>query len=674
MGVPHATIEDTWSAFSTFTSTYQPDQYEAIMSDANKTFQQSLTALRDREGFEHKLKSLKESHLDGPTWSEYLNWETTSTPKRPINIPLCLALFERCTLRYPMENRVWEEYMFFSLEKAGSDPRILSMLDRATSHCQWSGTLWAHRILALEKRFKSFEDIEQIKHKATESRLLTAPEEVFHVHLAFCGVLKRMGLSMGAANSDMEDFAELGIRSTLNEIGYMDKDYRITRLIITFLTERGHTVDAKEEWKNLAKEHCKEYEFWLRYYRWALVHTDYTTARSVLKEGAHHYKDMDWPEKIIDTYHQHAEDYGGAGDIEDVEVRCRRLRKRIEERRMAETYVLQEQQQQLQQQQQSLQDEKTTEVDPTTMTDADFANGKRRRSSFIEDDRPHKRTKSQDEDVQTNEAHAKQTIEETVQETEERLRQTLLDSIDKRNREKNTIIVKNLNSSIDELSIRKFFRECGTINSVRVLVEKDNKSATASIEFEKSEDVLTAQTRDGKSLEDRPIVIQVGLGTTIYITNFPPTADESWIKDILKDYGTIVDVRFPSLKYRHHARFCYVQFESAENAQKAIELDDRVVGKAANGSDMKLIVKISDPSKKQERTGAAYEGREIFVRNLDWKVKEVDLHRAFGDRWSVESVRIPTKINGQHSGYGFVVFKSKVFDTFVEYLLLSLIF
>lgn len=61
--------------------------------------------------------------------------------------------------------------------------------------------------------------------------------------------------------------------------------------------------------------------------------------------------------------------------------------------------------------------------------------------------------------------------------------------------------------------------------------ESDGKSATASIEFDSKEDVLTAQTKDMKTFDERPIEVQIGSGTTLYVCNFPPTADESWIRE-----------------------------------------------------------------------------------------------------------------------------------------------
>ena len=117
-------------------------------------------------------------------------------------------------------------------------------------------------------------------------------------------------------------------------------------------------------------------------------------------------------------------------------------------------------------------------------------------------------------------------------------------------------------------------------------------------------------------------------------------------------------MRFPSLKFNTHRRFCYVQFESSSAAYAATSLDGKVVGE-----NLELVAKISDPSKRQDRTGPVEEGREIHISNIHWKATEDDLRKLFSAYGNVETVRIPTKADGGSKGFGFVVFSSKVGQT-----------
>lgn len=80
----------------------------------------------------------------------------------------------------------------------------------------------------------------------------------------------------------------------------------------------------------------------------------------------------------------------------------------------------------------------------------------------------------------------------------------------------------------------------------------------------------------------------------------------------------------------------------------------------------KLIVKISDPAKKQDRTGAIYDGRELHLANVDWSVTEDDLNEIFSKYGKVERVRIPRTVDGRSMGFAFVVFSNKVSVPLVE--------
>ena len=60
----------------------------------------------------------------------------------------------------------------------------------------------------------------------------------------------------------------------------------------------------------------------------------------------------------------------------------------------------------------------------------------------------------------------------------------------------------------------------------------------------------------------------------------------------------------------------------------------------------KLVVRISDPSRKQNRTGALYDGRQVFVTNVPWRATEEEVTALFSKHGKVEKVRIPLKVDG----------------------------
>lgn len=99
-----------------------------------------------------------------------------------------------------------------------------------------------------------------------------------------------------------------------------------------------------------------------------------------------------------------------------------------------------------------------------------------------------------------------------------------------------------------------------------------------------------------------------------------------------------------------------MQFTSPEEAQKATSLDGTQVGEKEA-----LVVKISAPNQKKDREGAIYDGREVFIRNIDFRATEDDVRKAFEKFGVIERIKLPpgTK-KGTHKGFGFVTFSKKV--------------
>lgn len=112
------------------------------------------------------------------------------------------------------------------------------------------------------------------------------------------------------------------------------------------------------------------------------------------------------------------------------------------------------------------------------------------------------------------------------------------------------------------------------------------------------------------------------------------------------------------MKYDTHRRFCYIEFKTPREARAATLVD----GELEEG-ELKLLAKISDPAKKQNRHGALEEGREVFLLNLSWTANEDDVKQTFSRFGEIDSVRIPKKPNGSSKGIGFVVFHDKVSNT-----------
>ncbi|GJP92434.1 pre-mRNA splicing factor [Aspergillus niger] len=655
LATPHATWDQTFQLFSGFISTYYNANYENIMAEmAGKYSTASKETYSAREDFEIRLRNAAEAGDMGQEWvvfTEYLEWELNrNRRKRHTNFDLVNAVYQRAVLRFPTDANMWEDFIMFLIDESmhgNTNTTTISTLDRATRHCPCSGSLWSQYLLSSEREGQSFSKIADIKHKATSTGLLDAGgmEEVLKVHTAWCSYLRRRAFLSDSTDEDI-DVAEVGIRSAIESVQELgekkygrnyqgDPLFRLERIYIRYLSESGSWDSARETFKGLVGRRGNSYEFWLTYYEWELIswskfvqnettidaarrtpNPSYATA--VLKQAIKR-TDLDWPEKIMQTYIAHCEDYEDSDELQLAILETRKAMRAVTARRERDARELAARQAE----QAAVVEQATTQAEKRKREEETGMNGL-----------PAKRARAEEAEVSVPVAAEPVAL--------------------RRDRENATVVVKNLPHGITEHKVRQFFRHCGTINSAKMLSSDDGKSETAIIEFNSKDEAVVAQTRDQKIIDEHTIEVQFGSGSTVFVTNFPATADEQYIRDLFREHGEIIDIRFPSLKYNTHRRFCYVQFKTAGEAYSATQLDGATVG---NG--LHLVAKISDPTRRQDRQGPMYEGREIHVSNLDWKASEQDVEELFLRFGTVELVRIPRKVDGGSKGFCYVVFSSK---------------
>ncbi|KAF2840240.1 hypothetical protein M501DRAFT_1002554 [Patellaria atrata CBS 101060] len=644
---PHSTWENTFQMFSGFVTRYvNTKDYERTMAETTQKASQAKKQYTIRESYELKISQAVRNGDRDAEWyaySEYLGWELRT--EGVFSVHLINALFERATVRFPSDANLWEDYVEFLVQRPQSQlPPLLSVLDRATRHCPWSGDLWSHLLLALEAEGKDFGQMEDVKHRATKTGLLDAAgmDELLKVYITWCGYLRRRAFEPHAGE-DEQDIAEVGIRSALEhvkEIGEKrygkdykgDRLYRLERIHIKLFTQSGNVEAARALWRQLVPQQGDSYDFWYRYYIWEMaiwskfVMRDHRTpqdlpiprlATDVLSEALSRTQTVDWPEQIIPMYLSHCEQHENVQQVQRAIIDARKRTNEVRARRQREAEAAA-----VQTQQGDFSASQPMDVDANTST---------------------KRKRDDDSTEATSKKVKPEESVDGVLPTETEM---------KRDRENTTVTVKNLPPGITETKLRKFFGECGMVNFISIIEDKGEHSA--AVEFNAKEEAEFALSRDGREIDGHQISVSWAVKSTLWITNFPPEADEDYLRNLFKPYGEIVEIRFPSLQFNTHRRFCYAQFLKAEQAEAALELDGKVLD-----PKHKLIVKISDPGKKTERHGPAYEGREIFVGNISWKSKEEDVRELFTPFGTVERVRMPTTLKGLNKGVAFLTMATK---------------
>ncbi|KAM0333989.1 hypothetical protein ACHAQA_001009 [Verticillium albo-atrum] len=672
--IPHVTHDDTAQAFSTFLSTYNQSAYEETMKSITAKSQEAKQLVSERDGYEIKLREATRDANEEKfraDLKEYLEWEASQSRRSNKSMEttgeLCRGLYARAlTGTFAYDEYVWTEYIrFLSISGtfAQSPHATLDVIRRAVDHCPWSGALWSRYILSAEEARLPFHDIEQIKHKATSHPDLykNGMTALLDMYAGWCGFLKRTAMDLNASDEAV-DIADMGLQAALEFVDQAktrdrekyrgDPAFRLERIYIQYLTEKKRALDdARTQWHKLAEKslYADSYDFWLNYYLWEMMvfasnGKDRSPTPSTASAGlrvpsvatavlgrAVKRKTLDWPERVMEVYLQHCNDYELPSIVRNATDSVTELRREVAKRReleaaqAAELYAAQVQQQQAAQ---GVEDQ--GEESPSS--------SKRKRGEGTADEEDHQGVVSNKR--QRNHGH-----EVDPASTQQNL---------KRDRENTSVLVTNIPASVTQTKIRQYFKDYGHINSLQTVPDKDKDLQVVVIEFRSPEDAQSALLRDGKYLGEAQIGVEPGTDLTVYVTNYPPTAGPDYLRNLFKDCGDIISVRMPSLKGNVRRRFSYVTFRTREGSAKATEKH----GKLLDG-EYKLTAMYSDPSRAKKREGAVEEGRELHITNLDPSATEEDIREVVSKIGAVRRVNMPRNKAGKAYGTAYVELETK---------------
>jgi squamous cell carcinoma antigen recognized by T-cells 3 len=677
---PHMTWDETSQSYSSFLSEYNKPGWEEAMKEITTSAQDVKRLIAARDPFEIKLKqAARDAKPDAhkAIFLEYLEWEMRQSKRNndspEIGMDLCRGLYARAlTGPFARDENVWHEYITH-LSASVAEPQapvdLLEVLRRAVEHCPWSGELWSRNILCAEEAKLAFAEIESIKHAATSQDLLykNGMESMIEMYVAWCGFLKRKAMD-ASAGEEAVDVADVGLAAALEDVAVVgkrlygkdfqgDPKFRLERIYIQYLTEKKGAIDeARAQWNKLASMqiHADNHDFWLLYYMWEMLifssrpsslrsptpssnATGFRVpalATSVLTRAVTR-TNIDWPEKILEVYLQHCNDYEPPTSLRNATDRVQKATKALKKRRE------QEQQEKEDAYAAYYNEQQAGATDESAATqDAKRKREELQSGADEEADGARKRRKN---DSQPSDAQAAPRETSGAE-----------DQAQKRDREHTTILVDNLPHDITQTKLRQYFREYGQVKNVTALVRNDaTNSSTALVEFSSPDEAVSALLRDGKYMGQSQLSVTSGHDLTVYIANYPPTADDLYIRNLFKDCGDILSIRWPSLKLNTHRRFCYISFRSREASAQAVKEDGKLLEGKYN-----LLAKYSDPNQKKKREGALAEGRELHLSNLDRGIKESDLKDVFSKYGTVTRINIPQTLSGTNRGFAFLDFET----------------
>ena len=659
---PHAAWDETKQLFWSFVSRYEGSNWEGIMREVNELAAPVKQQMGLREVHELNLQRAIEfgdKAAESNEFTQYLQWERKQSWKHKqrasFGDELRCALYERALLRFPTIADWWLDYVDF-VTSSNTSISALPLIERATRHCSWSGDLWARRILQSDVERKPHYEIEATKHRATNSGLLDlgGMEELVKFLQQWCSYLRRHAFTSSSSEDDL-DTAEVGITMAIEDIQqagrrFYGKDfhgdplYRLEAIQIKFLSEGRRFDDARAIYQDLVQHHKDSYDFWASYYNWELLiwgfqrmkdaHRVETAdngpdrATAVLNEALSQ-RNLDQPDKLLHLYLNHFQQHESGERLRAALVDAREFSRHLAIRRAKEAEAAAAEQQAYH----------AAATHAEVEIAAPTGEKRKRDEEAVPNGHSEKKAKTE-EDATPAIAFGEPSASASAQ--------------IKRDREHNTITVKNLPADVEELDIKKFFRDVGTPLSITILQDKTGQTATATVEFESHEDVLSAKTRNGKELNGNEVHIQGGSQSTLYVANYPPEFDEAAMRKLFEGYGEVVSVRFPSLKFNNRRRFCYVQFLTSEMAKAAeTALDEKMLD-----GNHRLLAKVSDPDAKKQRSGAQAEGRELFVKNIERSAPDHEIKTFFGEYGNVISMNVMKLVSGKRTGTAFIVYSS----------------
>lgn len=463
--IPHETLDATLQSFWPFISKYNSQNWEEIMSATNDMAAPARFEIGLRQEHEHALSKAMQSGDQTALYdafTEYLASEAKRRKKGPMDVELRSSLFERALLAFPSLSDWWLDYADYLVTAVSQGPFILSVLERATRHCPWTGGIWARRLLRAELEQQSYNDIENIKHKATNSGLLEngGMEEFLKVLTAWCGYLRRRAFQPNSTDDDV-DMADMGIGGAMEDVQVAGKKmygeqfagdplWRIEKIHIKFLSQAGRLNETRAFLKSLIPTHKNTHDFWLRYYEWEMFiwslekmaapskletpQTVPTLATQVLRDALKQ-KDLDWPEKLLEIYNHHFDMHETPEHAEMAISEIRVAEKQIRQRRAKEAADAA-----------AAAAEQAGPLEEETAAEDYSVASKRKR-----DEEPAMNGESA---VKRNKVEGQESADEPQHEASDSA-----SALVKRDREHNTITVKNLPVDVTEKRLRQFFSD-----------------------------------------------------------------------------------------------------------------------------------------------------------------------------------------------------------------------
>ncbi|OMP01738.1 hypothetical protein CCACVL1_03012 [Corchorus capsularis] len=227
-----------------------------------------------------------------------------------------------------------------------------------------------------------------------------------------------------------------------------------------------------------------------------------------------------------------------------------------------------------------------------------------------------------------------------------------------------SLYVGDLEQNVVEGQLYDLFSQAGTVVSVRVCRDQNKRSSLgyAYVNYSTPQEAANAkETFNFAPINGKPIRIMYSHRdpsirktgyANVFIKNLDLSIDNKALHDTFAAFGNVLSCKVVTDNSGQSKGFGYVQFESEEAAQHAI---DRLNGMLINDKQ----VYVGKHIRRQERLpNMTPKFTNVYVKNLSEKTTDEDLKEVFEAYGTITSAVVMTDQNGKSRGFGFVNFQS----------------
>ncbi|CAI9280020.1 unnamed protein product [Lactuca saligna] len=238
------------------------------------------------------------------------------------------------------------------------------------------------------------------------------------------------------------------------------------------------------------------------------------------------------------------------------------------------------------------------------------------------------------------------------------------------------VLMDNLSFSIQAKDVKNFFKNVGEIAEIHFDMKEDYFTGHGHVEFTTAEAAQEALKLNNTSLLDQPLKLDLATESdhqtttshatgckTLFLGNLSFSIEEDDVREFFKDVGEIAGIRF-AIRNDRFMGYGYVEFTTAEAAQEALKLNNKVILDRKVKLDLareRGASTLSSSFEKSKQSGGHAQGRTLYVRGFDYShgfdnIRST-LEKHFGKCGEISRISIPKEYeSGAPRGVAFIDF------------------